>query len=151
MQKTPASRYSSCAEVIDALRPFAPASGPVRTRPTMTIPRLAERRTDDRRRREDARRPDPRARTTGPLPPRAPSAAAPKRGPPPPSDRRPRRRRSRPLRRNLSRSSAAQRRRPRNRHGAKSLGQRMGALGFVLLALLAGAVAWLVCNLVLPK
>ena len=40
MQKTPAWRYASCAEVIEALRPFAPVSGPVRSRPTMTIPRL---------------------------------------------------------------------------------------------------------------
>ena len=75
MQKTPAARYASCAELIDALRPFAPATGPVRSRPTMTIPRL-----------RSAAAPAPIAsadaktiaapRSVGPLPPRAPSAAA---------------------------------------------------------------------------
>ena len=40
MDKAPASRYANCTEVLDALRPFAPAGSAVRSRPTMTIPRL---------------------------------------------------------------------------------------------------------------
>src|SRR3984957_8331440 len=39
-QKAPASRSAGCSQLIDPLRPLAPAAGPVRTRPTMTIPRL---------------------------------------------------------------------------------------------------------------
>ena len=110
MQKTPASRYSGCAEVIEALRPFAPASGPVRTRPTMTIPRL-------RASQATAAAEDAAARPTAPG---RPAAAAPRRrpprncGPPPPSGRRPRRRRPRPPRRTPSRSRPRSRR-PRKR------------------------------------
>ncbi len=148
MQKTPAARYPSCAEVIQALRPFAPATGPVRTRPTMTIPRLRPQHptASAPASSEGPARPAPRA--TGPLPPRAPSAAAPKL-------------RAAPLKPTPAPPTipvvapqpiahpAPQAAEPEA--GPKSLGQRMGALGFLLLALLAGAVGWLVCNLVLPK
>ncbi len=150
MQKTPAARFASCTEVMEALRPFAPATGTVRSRPTMTIPRLrasqATAAADDAAARATER-------PTGPLPPRAPSAAAPKLRP------------AAPLRPTpapptvaapapapqLVQEPAPQPQAPEPAPAPKSLGQRMGALGFVLLALLAGAVAWLVCNLVLPK
>ncbi len=151
MQKTPAVRYASCAEVIEALRPFAPVSGPVRSRPTMTIPRLKP---------SASAAPAPKSadaparatsRPTGPLPPRVPSAAAPKLKPSapvrptpaPPTAAVPA---SKPV---LEAAPLGEE--PGSTLAPKSLGQRMGALGYVLLALLTGAVAWLVCNLVLPK
>ena len=34
---------------------------------------------------------------------------------------------------------------------ARPLGQRLGTFGVFLLALLAGAVAWLACSLILPR
>jgi serine/threonine-protein kinase len=47
MQKAPANRYPSCAELIEALRPLAAQSGPVR-RPSMSIPRVKLPRPDVR-------------------------------------------------------------------------------------------------------
>src|SRR5262249_36119758 len=40
MKKAPAERYGSCAEVLEALRPFVAAERPAPRRPTMTMPRL---------------------------------------------------------------------------------------------------------------
>jgi serine/threonine-protein kinase len=47
MQKAPANRYPSCGELIEALRPLAAAAGPVR-RPSMCIPRVKVPRPDGR-------------------------------------------------------------------------------------------------------
>ncbi|HVS35036.1 MAG TPA: serine/threonine-protein kinase [Gemmataceae bacterium] len=161
MQKTPASRYPSCAELIEVLRPFAPAVGAVRTRPTMTIPRLRSPQQTAAAPNAEAAKPAakqdaaarPGPRPTGPLPPRAPSAVAPKLRPAPlrPTPAPPTAQVPPPPPPQPEAAPEPQPAAAEQDPAPKSLGQRMGALGYVLLALLAGAVAWLACNFLLPK
>jgi serine/threonine-protein kinase len=85
MQKNPASRFATCSEVIDALRPLAQAGGaqPQR-RPTMTMPRVRIPRGSSHHEQGVQHTPPPQApelsrqapRPGQPLPPRSPSAAA---------------------------------------------------------------------------
>jgi len=82
MHKSPASRYSGCAEFMEALRPFAP-TGAVRNQPTLSIPRLKAPPTPAQRAasvipaaREAAPRLTPRP--VSPLPPRAPGPRTPR-------------------------------------------------------------------------
>ncbi len=138
MQKTPAARYPSCAELIEALRPLAPAAGAVRTRPTMTIPRLRPPQQTTAAPPAENAAARPAARPTGPLPPRAPSMAAPKMRPaaplrptPPPPTAAPA---PQPAEEPNPAATA-----PEPEAAPKSLGRRMGVLGFVRLAFLAGA------------
>jgi serine/threonine protein kinase len=150
MDKAPTSRYANCTEVFDALRPFAPAASAVRTRPTMTIPRLrltpAAVQPVAPAAKETAPRLSPRS--AAPLPPRAPSAhsanlreaaalrstappvvpaAAPKSAPlfAPPN--------------------------PVPVDTAQPKKQRLGTFGIVLVTVLAAAVSWLLASLVLLK
>ena len=76
MQKAPTGRYAGCTEVIDALRPFAPAVAAVRTRPTMTIPRLKAPPAAIQPAASAAKETPARSasRAAAPLPPPAPSA-----------------------------------------------------------------------------
>jgi serine/threonine-protein kinase len=82
MQKNPASRYASCTEVIEALRPLGqPAGAPQpQRRPTMTMPRVRLPRPGAAEQNSPpATAPElPRSapRPALPLPPRAPSAAS---------------------------------------------------------------------------
>ena len=150
MQKTPAARYASCAEVIEALRPFA-AGRRRRADPTDNDNPASESIASDGHR---GRR---RGAADG-APDRPAAAARPVGGRPETATRRPASADARaadgpapaPAPR-LVQEPAPQPEAPEPAAAPKSLGQRLGALGFVLLALLAGAVAWLVCNLVLPK
>ena len=158
MQKAPASRYASCAPLIDALRPMAPAVSPSRVRPTKTIPRLRPvaptpetlRPAAATTQAMDRVAPRPAPRPVSPLPPRAPSAAARQQPatplqptPPPAAKPTP----APPPQQVLPPAPAA----PEPAVQPQPLSQRLGTFGVFLLALLAGAVAWLACSLVLPR
>jgi serine/threonine-protein kinase len=81
MQKNPANRYASCAEVIEALRPLGQPAHATARRPTMTMPRVRSPRPDARPpaaaqpgpAAAPAEAPRPAARPQ-PLPAQAPSA-----------------------------------------------------------------------------
>ncbi len=154
MQKAPADRYGSCAEVMEALRPLATQGGPTR-RPSMILPRLKMPRPDARS--LPAPGAGPAAATSAAdrlnlaLPPRgAPSHKAPETPPvpsrpwsskpahppvapstPPPAAKAP------------EAPSADQH--PEGQpelEPAASWGERFGTVGVVLLAVLAGVVAY---------
>ena len=158
MQKAPASRYASCAEMIDALRPLAAAAAPVRTRPTTSIPRVRPTAAPPETARPAAPAPPtadkgaPRRAPhgNGSLPPRAPSVVAARQQPtvpmrtvPPATIK------AAPEQAPPSPPAAVEVAPPPA--DARPLGQRLGSFGVFLLALLAGAVAWLACSLILPK
>jgi serine/threonine-protein kinase len=155
MQKAPANRYPSCAEAIDALRPLSgPVNMPAR-RPTMTMPRVKVPAAPAPRAAAPAPMPAPAKaqqvapRVNQPLPPRAPSApaaAAPRpapyanpAAPAPGAEHHPA-------------PPAVERLRPTHDAGDPSepqpLGQRLGTAGVILLAVAAGALAWLLSSLV---
>jgi serine/threonine-protein kinase len=81
MRKSPAERYPTCAELMEALRPMASQAGPTR-RPTMVLPRLKMPRPDGRTLLAPGA--DPASTPTAsapdrlnlPLPPRGPSQKA---------------------------------------------------------------------------
>jgi serine/threonine-protein kinase len=81
MQKSPANRYASCAEVIEALRPFAGVTTPSR-RATMAMPRVKLPRPDAPRPATAPSVPPrelPRPRGAQPVPPRpAPASKLPR-------------------------------------------------------------------------
>jgi serine/threonine protein kinase len=142
MQKQPTARYVNCAEVIEALRPIAsPVSAPTR-RPTMTIPRPKLPRP------AAAAAPAPQEPTAPqPLPPRAPSAV---RTPP----------RTRPITVPAAAQAPANDAAPEA--GAEtpvetvetpppSFMERLGTVGVILLAVIAGAVAWLASSFITLK
>jgi serine/threonine protein kinase len=154
MHKSPASRYSGCAEVIEALRPFAPTIA-VRNRPAQSIPRPKAPPAPAQpvastvpAARETAPRLTPRH--ASPLPPRAPSThiavpslrAAPAVRPmPPPATSAPAPKPAYPIAQVAPPAPAPQ---PAN--------PPLGTLGTVLVAVLAAAVSWLLASLVmLPK
>jgi serine/threonine protein kinase len=77
MQKAPENRYPSCTELIEALRPLAASSGPTR-RPSMIMPRLKLPPRPEAKAAATGSAPTPSpgpttARVNAPLPPRAPS------------------------------------------------------------------------------
>jgi serine/threonine protein kinase len=132
MQKAPASRYGSCADLINALKPFASKVQQPARRQTMQMPRVrplpAPPTAPDA---PAAARPGPRGAA---LPPRAPSAprppAAPAKAaaaPPAPA----------PAPAKAPQKDAADK--PR---------KSFGAFGIVLLAVLAAATAWLVSSFI---
>jgi serine/threonine-protein kinase len=145
MQKQPAARYPSCAEVIDALRPLATSAAPVRQRNTMTIRALAGAKPEAPK--PPAAIPLPKGDSAHgrakppvaqPLPARAPSA--------PPAKL--------PGRADVARPTSAPAPFPvptsvptghadPGHAPAPAPRQGLGTLGAVLLAILAGAVAWL--------
>jgi serine/threonine-protein kinase len=163
MQKDPQARYANCAELIEALKPFASAAQPV-LRVTMQMKSLPKPGLE--------RPPAPPRPATGPgagakpgstpgTPPPAPNAAEgrpllkpaqplPPRGPsshgtrpgsksaPPPLPAAPPRP-SVPAAGHVEDEAAPT---------GSSLGQRLGTFGVVLLAVLAGAVAWLLSSFV---
>ena len=153
MQKAPASRFAGCAELIEVLRPLAPAAAPVRTRPTMTIrrPQLAAAAPETTRPSAapaapagEKASPRPAPRGNGPLPPRAPSAEAarhkpsePVRAAPPAA--------TKPAPESAPAPATVEAAAPKADE-RRPLGQRLGTFGVFLLALLAGAVAWLACK-----
>ena len=149
MDKSPASRYANCTEVIEALRPFAPAAGAVRNRPTMSMPRLRIQPAVAKPIAPVAKEVAPRlvSRQVAPLPPRAPSAvSASLRGAPslkqasppvvPPAALKP----AVPATLGAPLAPVVATPRPR---------QRLGAFGIVLVSVLAAAVSWLLASLVM--
>jgi serine/threonine-protein kinase len=145
MEKTPTARYVNCAEVIEALRPLASPAGSApksRSTPRLKAPRVAGVKATLQvpAVKPDALRPEPRS--NNPLPPRSPSVAAnlPRPGnfnkpaapaaPPAPA----------PEPEPVAAHAAPQ---EIERPAPRSLGQRIGTVGIVLLAVVAGAIAWL--------
>jgi serine/threonine protein kinase len=149
MQKVPTARYVNCAEVSEALRPLASvdASAPKsRSMPRLKAPRVAGHKASlsAPAAKPDAPRP-PAARPANPLPPRSPSAAA-ANLPRPGNFHKP----AAPAPEPAPEEAAAA---PEPAHEAdrparKSLAQRIGTVGVVLLAVLAGAVAWLLSSFI---
>jgi serine/threonine-protein kinase len=156
MHKAPASRYSGCAEIIEALRPFAPASPAMRNRPTMKIQHLKlpapaqPGPTTGPNAKEAAPRTAPRP--AAPLPPRAPSAhmgaptlrSTPAVRPTPPA---PPASALKPLHADTQTVPPATESAP----APAPMSQRLGTLGVVLVTVLAAAVSWLLCNFLLPR
>ncbi len=155
MSKAPASRYAGCTEIIEALRPFAPATSAVRNRPTMAIPRLklpaAAVQPAALAPKETAPRLAPRP--AAPLPPRAPSAhsaAALRETPavrptPPPRV---------PAASPTAILPVAQVAPPAPEPATaapQTTSQRLGAFGVVLVTILAAAVSWLLASLIMTK
>jgi serine/threonine-protein kinase len=154
MQKNPADRYGSCQEVIEALRPFA-ASGPVVRRPSAQMPPraplpkppVAQPAATPR----PALRPAPLPRSnngTAPAPASTPAAPAPAPvakptrslpvaavAPQP------------PVAALVNRDDTVTETAP-TAADQPSLLQRLGPVGIVLLAIMAGAVAWLVSSFI---
>jgi serine/threonine-protein kinase len=154
MQKQPAARYGSCAEVLEALRPFAAgAPAPRRAMATRQLPRPEA--------------PRPAAAVPAAPPVVAPSSAAaaprpnqplPSRAPAvkPPAPPRP----AVPVARKApvavpvvvapeaEPAELAERDTYPEPTVRAPLGQRLGTLGIVLLAVLAGAVAWLLSSFI---
>ncbi len=153
MDKAPASRYANCTEVLDALRPFSPATPTVRNRPTMTIPRLKQTPAAAIQpvapvAKETAPRLAPRP--AAPLPPRAPSAHGANL------------REAAALRAAHSPDAAAAV--PKPVHPAAKIlpaaepvaaapptSQRLGTFGIILVTVLAAAVSWLLASLVMVR
>jgi serine/threonine protein kinase len=158
MQKAPENRYASCTELIEALRPLAGSSGPTR-RQSMIMPRLKIPRPDTKSPAGGAAAtpsPSPTARLNPPLPPRSPSqkaaeAAAPPTAarprptlpgrpsvvPPAPPPQAP------PVPAPVEHPAAHQAPDvPSETAPADLLSQRLGTVGVVLLAVLAGIVAY---------
>jgi serine/threonine-protein kinase len=140
MQKQPAQRYGGCAELIEALRPFT-NQGPSTRRPTMAMPRLRAPRPDGKLSAGDPAAPTPAPgvpgpRVNGPLPPRAPTLPArpAKAAVPPPAAHAPR-----------APAPAADDREPDTGPEAPAgqpRGRRFGTVAMVLLAVLAGVIAY---------
>ena len=149
MQKQPANRYAGCAEVIEALRPFAGQANNRKVTQTMrALPKLdglrraglAPERTAPERpvtpRPGAADGPAPAPRANQPLRPVAPSRLGrvptppPAAAPEPPAD-----------------TAAADAASPE----APAQKGRFGTFGIVMLAALAGAAAWLVSSLFLVR
>ncbi len=149
MQKVPTARYINCAEVAEALRPLASPAGSApksRSVPRLKSPRVAGPRATLQvpAVKPDAPRP-PVARPNSPLPPRSPSAAV-----------------NLPRPGTFNKPAAAHAPAPAaeeaaaapdvapeaDRPARKSLAQRIGTVGVVLLAVLAGAVAWLLSSFI---
>ena len=147
MSKAPAARFGSCAELIDALRPLAPAAAPIRTRPTMTIPRLRAQAAAPAAPAENKAAPRLAPRGVAPLPPRAPSAVAAARQQPAALPRP----HPAPAAKTDPKPAPAPAAPEPAPAAARPLKQRLGTLGIFLVALLAGAVAWLLCSLVQPR
>jgi serine/threonine-protein kinase len=185
MEKAPADRFPSCAELVEALRPFASAAPARRySHPARTL-RPAEGSSQTGEPRAGTPIPPavpgagggaPRAaarlsRINQPLPPRPPSrdagarqapqaqparAANPKAGPPPipaptprPGVALPRPQPTPPpIPGPEPRTAAAVEQPDANPDAPASLGQRLGTFGVILVAIAAGALAWLLSSLV---
>jgi serine/threonine protein kinase len=153
MSKAPESRYANCTAVIEALRPFAPATstGTVRNRPTKAIPRLKLPATAVQPVAPAVKEAAPRltSRSAAPLPPRAPSAhsanlreaAALKASAPP----------SVPAAAAKSVYPVATILQPEAVAAAQPTSQRLGVLGIILVTILAAAVSWLLASLFMVK
>jgi serine/threonine-protein kinase len=155
MQKQPASRYASCGELIEALRPFV-AGGTVQRKVTQqmrALPKLDAARKQTLAPERPA--PVPNAKTTAASPAAAPRANQPAR-PVAPSNRL-------PSRQTLAAPAPVPAPAPPQEEeelvdlGAETAEETQGkkstfgTFGIIMLALLAGAAAWLVSSLFLIK
>jgi serine/threonine protein kinase len=140
MQKAPADRYANCQEVIEALRPFA-ATAPVVRRPSAQmpprppLPKPAPVLPPTPR---PAIRPAPLPRSangTAPAPTPAAKSLRPAPAPVPKTDNGPQQAQPAPEAIPVAQVAPAPER--------PSLLQRLGPVGIVLLAIMAGAIAWL--------
>jgi serine/threonine protein kinase len=133
MKKAPTERFNNCGELIEAVRPFVGSGGASMRRSTMAMPRVRL-----------ARQPDPVA-------PVAPSAARPRSEPPQP--RRPAAAVAKPARPEPVPAAAAAS--PLESHRKmetpstprKPFMQRIGSVGIVLLAVLAGIAAYFLSSM----
>jgi serine/threonine-protein kinase len=163
MKKNPTERYVNCVEVIAALKPFSGATGPAAAplrRPTMTIPRAGLPKTDGAR--TSAAAPpqlapiaanDPtklvtrvRAPQSGSAKSAAPANSAAPKGPAPVSAKTaakaaPAKSATRPSGKRVEEEAV-----DGDAAGPKPVGKKFGTFGIVLLAVLAGAVAWLLSS-----
>ncbi len=144
MQKAPASRYPTCAEVLDALRPLAGAGSVPTRRATMAMPRVKLARPESSKPAAPAPVAAPkelsRPRGAMPLPPRSPTSKFPSSAhglkPSIPAADSPA-----SLPQPVA-HSARPRRLPRRPRRPAPVPQRIGTLGIVLLAVLAGVAAY---------
>jgi serine/threonine-protein kinase len=154
MEKTPTARYLNCTEIIEALRPLASPAGSApksRSTPRLKAPRVAGIKATLQVPAVKPDAPRPAARPNNPLPPRSPSSAAanlprpgtfnkpsapaaPAHVPPPAAE--------------FEEAAAPAAPQEVERPARRSLGQRIGTVGVILLAVLAGAVAWGLASLV---
>ena len=159
MNKSPASRYQDCAELIEALRPFVPTLSVVRNRPTMTIPRLKLPPTPAQPAaaaaapaKEGAPRLTPRP--TAPLPPRAPSVqmGAPNLRSAPAVRPTPFPTAPTPAPKPVNTKTQAAPPPPQPASSPEPVSKRLGMFGIILVTFLAAAVSWLLASLVmLPR
>ncbi len=155
MSKVPTERYINCAEVSEALRPLADPVGSApksRSMPRLKAPRVAGTKATLP---PTPAKPDapkaPAARPNNPLPPRSPSAAAAANLPRPGTFNKPAAPAPEPAHHPAPAHEPAAS--PEPAHEAdqpapKSLVQRIGTVGIVLLAVVAGAVAWGIASLI---
>jgi serine/threonine-protein kinase len=156
MEKTPSARYLNCTEVIEALRPLASPAGSApksRSVPRLKAPRVAGVKATLQvpAAKPEAPAPRPVARPNNPLPPRSPSAAA--NLPRPGTFNKPAARAPEPVPAAAPEVEAAaspEAAQEYDRPARRSLGQRIGTVGVVLLAVAAGAVAWLLSSFIKP-
>ncbi len=160
MQKAPADRYPGCADLIEALRPLAAATGPAR-RASMIMPRLKIPRPEAKSLPAAGPAPTPSpapvARLNPPLPPRVPSQKPAEPAAPPAARLRPAFQPRAPFAPPASapapepqaapthaeRPAVAQQPDvPAEMPAGEPWSQRMGTVGVVLLAVLAGVVAY---------
>jgi serine/threonine protein kinase len=174
MQKDPHARYASCTEVIDALRPFAGGAAPPppgrKMRPSLASIKLPKRPSSHDQavppqavpvapvRLQPPRAQPPRAqpappRTARPAPPAPPQRIASRSARPAPPAPRPDAPVPPPPASTWESAPLPPQAPPRppasfGQVEPPSLSQRLGTMGVVLLALLAGAVAWLLSSMV---
>jgi serine/threonine-protein kinase len=143
MAKQPTARYSTCAEVIQALQPFVAKSAQPARRPTLSIPRIKPKAPPASA--EAAPRP-------ATLPPRAPSAAVAAKAAPRPAAKPFPAARPAAVPHALPVAAVADPSYGRpadfDPNPPQSLGQRLGTVGVVLLAVVAGVVAWLLSSFI---
>jgi serine/threonine-protein kinase len=148
MQKAPASRYGNCGEVIEALRPMAAAVSPIRQRNTMTIRALSGSKAEPTRPpaaipvpKGDSNHGRPKPAAPAPLAARAPSAPAAAKLPGRGDVAKPARPKAIPV------ASVAPKAAPGG-EGSGSQKSGMSTVGAILLAILAGVVAWLLSSFI---
>jgi serine/threonine-protein kinase len=138
MAKTPGDRYPSCVEVLEALRPFAGVRAEPMRRSTMAMPRV-------RLARPGAASPAAKG-GAAPLPPRAPSPAA--KLSPSAHGQKPAASAAPPHAAAPAAVPVAQLVPEQSASASTPLGQRIGAMGILLLAVLAGIAAYFLSCLV---